>query len=371
MNLAFVGWLTFNTQTGGIETLGTRLAQSLISRGHRVCFAAVSEVHPSVEGIDNLMFPTESHVNNKANEEALVTYFSQHNVSVIVCHNSHRNSLGKLMRNVADRVGAKLVFSLHFTPDDYKHKNQYPGVLQPFVRLFWRQKLRRVWRRLYRYCDAFVVLIEDYIPMLADIAGIKDRSKFVAIPNLNSYTDIDYIPQAKKEDIVLFVGRLGIEKGLHDIISVWREVAPLHPTWKLQIVGDGEIKRELQETRLPNMEILGRQDPRKYYEHAKIQLQPSAYEGWCLVNTEAMQHSVVPIVYDSYRAARVVLDDGDAGILVPYRDQKSLARELSALMSDDERRTELSQKAYRHVQSYNADKVAPMWERLFASLLKR
>ena len=87
-----------------------------------------------------------------------------------------------------------------------------------------------------------------------------------------------------------------------------------------------------------------------------------------MVLTEAMQHGVVPVAFDSFLATGVVLDEGRAGVLVPPFDLNLFAREVSSLIADSDRRTAMAEHARRYVQAFDIDHIIADWERLFERL---
>lgn len=86
--------------------------------------------------------------------------------------------------------------------------------------------------------------------------------------------------------------------------------------------------------------------------------------------TEAMQHAVVPVIYDSYGAAEEILDEGQAGSLITPGDREAFARELDRLMSDEESLRSMSRHAAEYVHRFDLDRIAREWEQLLSDLLR-
>lgn len=370
MNIGFVTWWSFNLVMGGLERVATELGKALIERGHHGCFVSFEKYYDSPDWMDLLILPSSHKPGCAANYKALRDFFVQNRVEVIVCHNAYRGSVGQLLHRIAQEIGAKLVFVLHTTPDYFLKKSAPPGPAGTAVRAIRYRKRRRLWRRLYDECDAFVLLSDRYRDLFVEIAGLTDDSKLHAIANANRYPSHTAVDPSVKERVVLYVGRLSEEKGITDLVRVWQQVSPAHPDWRIAFVGDGPCRRVLEQADLPRCAIEGIQDPERYYTTARILVMASKYEGWGMTVTEAMQHAVVPVIYDSYGAAEEILDKGRAGSLITPGDREALARELDRLMSDEESLRSMSRHAAEYVHRFDLDRIATEWEQLLSELLR-
>ena len=100
---------------------------------------------------------------------------------------------------------------------------------------------------------------------------------------------------------VIAVGRFNHQKGFERLIDAWAMVVREMPDWVLHIVGDGELRTELQQQidclNLSAHVILGRaeKDMISVYKDASILAMSSYYEGLPMVLLEA-QAVGLPIV---------------------------------------------------------------------------
>ncbi len=368
MNIAFVNWYSFNNVIGGVESVGWRLANELKDRGHSVSLVAVRKVYDTPPGLETMLFPSHRQVDSEQNYHALCAFLLQNRVQIMVCHNAYRKKLGQLLERIAKEHGIKLVFVLHTTPDYFLHKQVSPSWLGCPVRRIRLLKRRRMWRQMYNACDAFVLLAEPYKPIFERVVQLPSADKLRAIPNANTYINAEYL-EAEKENMVLFVGRLSKEKGIPKIIQIWREVSRLCPTWELVVVGDGPLRSELERANLERCRLVGVQNPQDYYRRAKLLLLTSDYEGWGMVLTEGMQYGVVPVVFDTYMAAPVILDYGSCGSLVRPGDIQGFGRELCALMNEVQRRIAMAEQATDYVRNFDRSSVCDRWEKLLEELV--
>lgn len=224
-----------------------------------------------------------------------------------------------------------------------------------------------------RKSDVSVLLCKEYIRKFARLY-VKDAGKvnFVAIQNpLSRYYSGQPEPDMnKKENIILYVGRLSEEKNILDILKAWRRLQRTLDGWRLQIVGDGPVRSKLEEyaRKMSGVEFTGYiHDPLVYYGKAKILLLTSRFEGYPMALIEAQRFGVVPVAYPSSDGVVSILKD-EGGIMVPEKTPKALAEAVECLASDCRRMEQLSFSAYRKSDSNTITAVAGKWRELLGSL---
>lgn len=378
MNIAFVNWWTFNTVMGGIEAVGARVAQALVARGHSLCFATVEEGYPSIEGILNMLFPDRKHIRSRVNKDALVSYFSAHEVEVVVCHNAYRHSLALLLREVADELRLPLAFELHNDPALFRYKRRFPRLFHPLEYCFRKNKSLRQWRLLAEVGDAVVLLSPSYISQFRDLAGLESINKLFYIPNPNSFAPEEIPKELPKSSLVLYVGRFDYgQKRTDRLLRVWQRIQSRHPDWSLALVGGGgdrdvsDLRQLARELSLDRVSFEGVQSPRLYLERASILASTSSYEGLPLVMLEALQYGVVPIAFDSYAALGDLTDGGKYGVRIHPFDLSAYADALSALMDDTELRERMSRGGRKWSHRYDMDQVVKLWEDFLNQLIHK
>ncbi len=368
MNIAFFNWYAIDLLFSGIEKVSHRVATALEQRGHHLCYVCVDSWGKTALKQNTLILPNPSKINSEENRIALRDFLRAHEVSILVSHSAYSRRLAVMLREATDEAGAKLVQVLHTTPDSYHYRYWNHKVVNRVVRAFMNRKWGNSWQKIYDLSDAFVVLCQPSAEFITQIAQIKDTSKFAVIHNANTYLPTELAPAYDKEPIVLYVGRLVKGKGIEHIPTIWRQVSAAHPDWRLVVLGDGPYRATLEQAQLEHCDILGTQEPKPYYERAAISILTSDAEGWSMVLTEAMQHGVVPVAFDSFLATGVVLDEGRAGVLVPPFDLNLFAQEVSSLIADSDRRRAMAAHAKAYVQTFDIDHIITDWERLFERL---
>lgn len=144
----------------------------------------------------------------------------------------------------------------------------------------------------------------------------------------------------KKNPIILYVGTLTENKGVHYLINAFKMIAANIPEYRLQIIGEGEYLPSLIQlckgTSIENrIEFTGAQSPNRVAEHmrnASILVLPSLSEGLGVVLIEALA-SGVPVVGTNVGGIPDIITS-EVGKLVPAGDAKALAKSLLELISE-------------------------------------
>jgi len=162
---------------------------------------------------------------------------------------------------------------------------------------------------------------------------------------------------------VLFVGQVGIRKGVPYLLEAWKQLG-----WRdaeLWLVGtlEGKAKKIWDSYRdLPGIKWFGYRDPLSFYQTADVFVFPSIEEGSALVTYEAMACGL-PVVTTPNSGS--VVRDGIEGFLVSTRDVDALAERLEKLRVDKR----LSQKMGRAARARAEEFTWPKHESLIAQIL--
>lgn len=169
----------------------------------------------------------------------------------------------------------------------------------------------------------------------------------------------------------VFVGRLGAEKGVRDVIRL----AELVPSLQFTVAGHGPLEGEVAEAagRLSNLAFAGslqRGEVLDLLARARVCLVPSRWqEPAGLAALEAMSVGTPVVAYASGGLAEYVGDAGGGRVIEP--DAQALARECEALAGDRESWEKLSAQGVAGVAAHNlpepyAIAVEGIYERLVA-----
>lgn len=199
--------------------------------------------------------------------------------------------------------------------------------------------------------------------------GVKEE-KIKVVPlgvDLDVFRPID-VEQQKKDmlrpvdkKILLFVGGVNPAKGSDILINAFGKVIKDYRNCELWIAGkwsfSGGVTPAEGSNAENNIRFLGHIPEEKlplYYNLADIFVFPSRI-GFCLQILEAMACKVPVIASNTPDIKEMV---GDAAVLLSPRDTDGLAQSILSLLSNDERREKLAEKAYKRVRDFSWDNTA-------------
>jgi phosphatidylinositol alpha-mannosyltransferase len=179
----------------------------------------------------------------------------------------------------------------------------------------------------------------------------------VSVARFASATPLDGWP--RPGGTVGFLGRIDEpRKGLDVLVDA---VARL-PSTHLLVAGPGDPSDvrvpEALEGRVTFLGLVSEADKARFLKSVEVYCAPNTGgESFGIVLIEAMAAGA-PIVASDLDAFRRVLDDGDAGELVPPEDPAALAAALDALLGDAARRRALAARASAVVRRYDWPAIA-------------
>ncbi len=158
---------------------------------------------------------------------------------------------------------------------------------------------------------------------------------------------------ARREPLVVFVGRLVEKKGCEYLIRAMAEAAPALGETELVVIGDGPLRPSLEalaKDKLRRYRFLGVQSPeqiRGWLGRARLFSVPSVEatsgdsEGFGIVFIEA-QGMGLPVVSFRHGGIPEAVAHGVTGLLGDERDWRGLAANLAALCQDEARWRQMS-----------------------------
>ena len=182
---------------------------------------------------------------------------------------------------------------------------------------------------------------------------------------------------------VLFVGNVAENKGVTTVLDAVLRLRPAHPRVRLQVIGKGDDdlvgeleRRAAAAGAVDALDVVGFLDDRRllpaYYRRADVFCSPADHEvGVANVYIEAMAAGCPVVAADTGGAPEAVLD-GETGLLVPPRDDATLAVALDRLLADRALRADLGAAGRRRAEDYFAmdryiDRVLAVYERALAA----
>ena len=209
-----------------------------------------------------------------------------------------------------------------------------------------------LWQRYHN----FVRVIPNFLPQ---------------IPSLNT---------TYSQKAVLSVGRMdkGDQKGFFRLLDIWQILAQNKKfecefqKWRLIIVGDGVLKKELES----KIKALNLQESvilkpftkqiEKEYLSASIYAMSSHFEGFGMVLAEASSYALPCVAFDIKAGPSDIIADEKSGFLVADNDLQGYADKLMLLMRDENLREKFGTKAKQVVsEKFGKEVVMKEWQGLF------
>ena len=172
------------------------------------------------------------------------------------------------------------------------------------------------------------------------------------------------------------VGRVEEQKGQMYLINAVRIVKESIPSLRALVVGSGSCEDSLKKT-VSNLGLdrhvffMGpRRDVPEILRALDVFALPSLREGLPLALLEAMASSLPVIVTPVGGIPEIVTNELN-GLIVPPRDERSLAESIIALFHDNELRKKLGQTAMTTIQEkFSAQNMVSHLEHVYGSLLE-
>ena len=214
--------------------------------------------------------------------------------------------------------------------------------------------------------DKFVVLTHE------DAGYWKGLDNMVVIPNARTFVCNEPARLENKE--VLAVGRYNYQKGYDRLLDAWAMVHEAEPEWKLRILGDGELRSDLEKQanrlHIADSVIFGKAEHKveEIYQQASIYAMTSRYEGLPMVLLEAQAAGLPIVSYDCKCGPKDLIRDGENGYLIQEGDAKCFASKILELIENQNLRRSMGRQAFTDSCEYDTEKVMKGWEELFRAL---
>lgn len=177
----------------------------------------------------------------------------------------------------------------------------------------------------------------------------------------------------RKKRNILFVGN--IEDGKKGFVYLLRALTHIKEDVTLTVVDGGAPHRKLTQKLIRALGVgdkiifagtASHEELVRHYNEAEITIVPSTYEGFGFPAGEAMACGSPVIASDGGALPEVV---GDAGVIVPARDEKALARAIDECITDRERLSDMSRAGLSRVRElFNwpdaVSRMVEVWERI-------
>jgi glycosyltransferase involved in cell wall biosynthesis len=215
-----------------------------------------------------------------------------------------------------------------------------------------------VWweRRSARWATA-LVCVSEAERVLGETTGIRGALRVIPNGTDTTHFRVPTVSErasararleiADDDRVAICVGRFSEAKGQDQLLMRWPDIAARFPRARLLLVGHGASHSPRATTAVNVIAVDNVEDIRPFLWAADAFVAPSRWEGASLAVLEAMACGLPGVMTDVAGAHEVVGAAG--GRVVPLGDMPAFARELVAVMSDDQTRSELAYRAREYV----------------------
>lgn len=194
---------------------------------------------------------------------------------------------------------------------------------------------------------------------------------------------IDENPNKKKpafeEKNLISVGRFSHEKGMIDLVNLFRRLHSEDRSIQLNIVGDGEEYRAvtdlISKDNLQDCVVLhGFRDKQYIYrlmQDMSLYIMTSYTESFGIVLLEAMSCGIPCIAYSSAQGAHEIIKNGYNGWLIDNRDEEKMMKKVLEVLSDPQQLRELSENAFATAEEFSYDNTKRAWLALMENISRK
>lgn len=386
-----IGTDLFYQNIAGSVNFIRQLASGLIKDGHQVFVIAPSkkfkntltkENDITVYGIRSVIIPD---VIYPSQFRIPVTVGSMKIRSIIEEINPHviniqdHFMIGGKVAKEGKRLGIPLVGTNHFMPENFIHYI-YPlkFARKPISKLAWRQFIN-----VYKNLNLITTPTKTAAQLIINI-GLKNPiipiSNGVDLEKFNPKKNSNFLKKrfgiSNSDQIVLSVGRLDKEKHTEVIIKAFSHL-PKKIHAKLVITGKGKERSKLiklaKKLRIYNRIIFTGFIPDEelpfVYSSADLFAIASIAELQSIATMEAMA-SGLPVVAANVMALPELVHHGDNGYLFEREDFKTLANQISKILTSPTLKKKMSENSLKIIKRHNFNNTIKKYEAVYKLVCK-
>ena len=296
-----------------------------------------------------------------------------------------RNCLKKRLSSYVKKISPDILIGItHFRADFVCATNSKAKIIieshipRSFIENTYDNKyyLVNIYKRLYdmRYFHVIEKKADTIITLTEGDHKQWNKAKHIqTIPNFSDM-HVSQLSDCRKKRVIT-IGRLSKEKGYDRLLNIWKSVVDKHPSWQLDIFGEGDMDKKLEQIikseNIENVTLCGTTNNiGKELSNSSICVATSYYEGFSLVLLEALRHGVPCIAFDCPYGPRTIIEDGKCGYLIEEGDIPLFAEKLSAMMENETLRHQFSEASIKRSMVFDKDDIMLQWKQLFESCKK-
>lgn len=223
-----------------------------------------------------------------------------------------------------------------FIPNPFSKINPYKGKLLLKGFLYWLMQIPS-----FLLSKLFADTI--FVTSKPDVSKFPNKKVVIIQGGVDIKPSEDYFKKNKliknKQYDAVFIGRLHPQKGVVELIDIWKEVCQKIPTAKLALIGNGQllndVQKKIKKNKLKNnIKLLGfldGQEKYKIFKQSKIVVHPATYDSGGMAAAEAMAWGLPGVSFD-LEALKTYYPNGM--IKTKCFDKKNFSKNIINLLED-------------------------------------
>jgi GalNAc-alpha-(1->4)-GalNAc-alpha-(1->3)-diNAcBac-PP-undecaprenol alpha-1,4-N-acetyl-D-galactosaminyltransferase len=182
------------------------------------------------------------------------------------------------------------------------------------------------------------------------------------------------LPEEKKENRIIAVGRLAYQKNYPMLFDAFRKVLTDFPQYQLVIYGEGP-QRQMLEEQIAEKGLAGKVVMAGRTEHvieemnrSKVFCMTSDFEGMSNAMLEAICIGL-PVVTTDVSGARDLVKDGVNGFVTEIGNTDQFAEALRKVLSDEALMVEMGRNNKAKAVEFRTEKIVDQWETLINQVI--
>lgn len=370
--------------TGGVEKVNSNLSfrfkNNVVAFQHLISLYSTNEI-PEITYAPHLKIHVINPISKSSISDSITLILLKNNITTLLFQGDNMTIATAVLKG-AKNANCKAILHYHGSPFAYLRKYIFRDdiIKNPLLILKWlftqivypfkKYKLRRV---IEMAKDGFVCVstgAEQEIKKIyikTESAGQKISTIYNPLVFENDITDnlMD-----EKENIILFVSRLTHKhKNAMLIVKTWLILGKKYPNWKLDILGDGPLKKEMisvfKENNVQNVQFFGNiKNIGEKLIKSSIAVSTSNCEGFGLAMAEAAYFGNALVATRSDGGLKDIILENKTGFFVPLNDSVSLASSIEKLINDDHLRTKFGVNAQNRISELDFQNEMIKWKAL-------
>ena len=260
--------------------------------------------------------------------------------------------------------------ALHFRDNNICHDctpgNRLPGIKykcyeNSYLKSIFITQFGKKYLELLKSSNLEILVTTEFHKEYLSKSGVNSEKIHIS-PNMFPLAKTKPTYSPLKRNSFLYAGRLSAEKGLFELINVWKEINVKN--YKLIIAGDGPLKKDIAKhvNQLNSIELMGFVPQQKLYEVMRtcraVISATKVYENHPTLLTEASLMGV-PSIFPNFGGMKYFFPENYPLMFNQYNYQELIS--IVEMTKDDTLMERLGADVYNHIQnhlsSYNLEET--------------